>query len=251
MKIVTFNLRCVWEGDHQNSFPHRAILISEKILAEKPDIAAFQEVTEKQLPVMERIMPEYLFVGHGRSETYGGEGLYTAIRKDTFALLGLDITWMSPTPHTPATRYENQSWIPRICVMTKLQNKATGEVIRVFNVHLDHLSDEARVTQAEGLLELVGSYHEDYPVVILGDFNALPDSDAIGIMNACEALSELTGNIPTTFHDFGKKTEPDKIDYIYVSHSLADRAGEAVDWKEEENGIYLSDHYPIAVEFTE
>ncbi len=251
MKIVTFNLRCMWDHDGQNSFPHRAILISEKILAEKPDIVAFQEVTEKQLPVMERIMPEYLFVGHGRSETYGGEGLYTAIRKDAFALLGLDITWMSPTPHTPATRYENQSWIPRICVMTKLQNRDTKEVIRVFNVHLDHLSDEARVTQAEGLLELVGSYHEDYPVVILGDFNALPDSEAIRVMNRCEILSELTGNIPTTFHDYGKKTEPDKIDYMYVSHSLADRAGEAVDWKEEENGIYLSDHYPISVEFTE
>ena len=53
IKIVTFNLRCVWNGvDAQNSFVHRAGLIWEKVNEEKPDVIAFQECVPQSVEIL-------------------------------------------------------------------------------------------------------------------------------------------------------------------------------------------------------
>ena len=91
MKIVTFNLRCVYEKwDGINSFIHRAGLIYEKVNAEKPDIIAFQEVVGKSLEMLTKLLPEYLFLGHFRNADYSGEGVFTAIRRDEIEVLGFE-----------------------------------------------------------------------------------------------------------------------------------------------------------------
>lgn len=250
-KIVSFNLRCMWEKDGINSFPHRAGLIYEKMLADLPDIVAFQEVTEPQLALLERLLPEYTFVGHSRSADYKGEGLYTAVRRETFSVLGFEGIWLSPTPHVPASRYEHQSRIPRICVMTKVKNKETGEVLRIFNVHLDHLSSEGRVSQIECLFDFVNEQQAKVtlPAVVLGDLNAYPDSDEIALCNKQQGFTDLTGHIKGTFHDFGRRETPSKIDYIFATPELTARVETVECWKDEKNGIYLSDHYPVCATF--
>ena len=49
IKIVTYNLRCIWKGDGINGFIHRAGMIFDKINAELPDIIAFQEAIPKHI----------------------------------------------------------------------------------------------------------------------------------------------------------------------------------------------------------
>lgn len=254
MKIVSFNIRCTWTNDGINNFSHRAGSICEKMLAELPDLVAFQEMTDGQIAMMKRMLPEYEFVGHGRNADYKGEGLYIAVRRETFEVLGFEGIWLSPTPHVPASRYENQSRIPRICVMAKVKNKATGELLRVFDVHLDHLSPEARISQLEGLFKYVKEQQRkiSLPAIILGDLNASPDSDEIRLCKKQKGFTDVTNGLPNTFHGFGTTADPtEKIDYLFVTPELAARAGEAVRWTDERDGIYLSDHYPVAVTFVD
>ena len=59
-------------------------------------------------------------------------------------------------------------------------------------------------------------------------------------------LCDVTENIPVTFHAYGNKKL--KIDYIYLSSSLADKLCSVEIWDDEQAGIYLSDHYPICAE---
>ena len=100
MKIVTFNLRHVYDGDGINSLAHRAVLIYDKIKEEKPDVVAFQEMREKPLEVFEQLFGnEYIFAGQLREENYSDEGLYTMIRKESMQLLGFETIWLSPTPY--------------------------------------------------------------------------------------------------------------------------------------------------------
>lgn len=251
MKIVSFNIRYAWDGDGINSFIHRIGLICDKIAQEKPDVIAFQETTDRHREMLVRMLPEYCIVGQGRNADCLGEGVSTAVRRDTVELLGFETIWLSPTPYVPASRYENQSYIPRVLLMTLLKDKKTGERFRMFNVHLDHLSSEGRISQIEGLLAYVNEQQNKValPAVILGDFNAEPDSDEIKFINNQGVFTDLTTNVERTFHNFGTPHPATKIDYVFTTAELTVRAGEAVVWTDEKNGIYLSDHYPVSVIF--
>ena len=116
MKIVTFNIRCLWDGDGINSFLHRAGLILNKIDEERPDIIAFQEVTDKIADFLRDNLCAYEIVGHGRNADYFGEGVYFAYRRETVRLFELNSFWLSDAPHVPASRYDGQSSYPRTCL---------------------------------------------------------------------------------------------------------------------------------------
>ena len=48
-----------------------------------------------------------------------------------------------------------------------------------------------------------------------------------------------------TFHDWGRAAK--KIDYIYVPQAMLGAVQSVAAWTDTSNGIYLSDHYPVAV----
>ena len=95
----------------------------EKISKEKPDVIAFQEMMPKHLDVLQKLLPEYEFYGQYRNADYTGEGLYTAIRKDSFQLISYETFWISPTPFVSGSRFEDQSDCPRICVVTTVRHR--------------------------------------------------------------------------------------------------------------------------------
>lgn len=255
LKIVTFNMRCPWDTDGINSFMHRAGLIYDKINKEKPDIIGFQECTPKNMEVMEKLLPEYTFHGTYRTENYWGEGIFTAVRKELFRVVACEIFWISPTPYVPGSRFPGQSDCPRICNVTEIRRREDNKMIRLFNIHLDHIGEEARVLGMELVLGKMAEYSARLPMttVILGDFNSEPQSLPVKICSAhnAPALIDVTAELERTNHDFGKRlaTSPSKIDYIFASPDLAGTHAKTEAWEDEHHGIYLSDHYPVCAEF--
>lgn len=253
LKIVTFNFRCQWASatDGINSGIHRLGSIINKTDTEKPDVIAFQEITPESLSMLERVLPDYMFVGLLRNADYTGEGVFTALKKDTIHLIGLDTFWISPEPYKPASRFEGQSQFPRVCCAATIRHKVSGERMRIYNLHLDHIGELARI---EGIKCIMNIAKEDMqkaklPMVLLGDFNALPDSDTINFCNSYKdiPLFDVTQHIKSSFHNFGKEDNC-KIDYIYVSSELKDKVKAVNTWEDVHSGIYLSDHYPISLE---
>lgn len=248
MKIVTWNFRCQWDQiDGKNSVIHRAGFAYDKIQKEKPDVVAFQEIREITLELLQKMLPEYEFFGSQRTANFGQEGLYVAWRKESCALMGGEVFWLSPTPYTPGSRFDNQSECSRVCVMAKIRDKKTNETYRVWDVHLDHISDEARREGLNCLFTFVDRYSkvDSTPHVVLGDFNATPNSDTMRSCGNESGLVDVTDNLTATFHDFGKCGE--KIDYVFVSEGISGEVKEVVAWTDEHDGVYLSDHYPISV----
>ena len=106
---------------------------------------------------------------------------------------------------------------------------------------------------AKQLLEFIKdkknqSFLNDAPFIIAGDFNAAPWEEAVKLMTRDGILKDMTCSLPGTFHDYGRCVPNTKIDYIFgdgkinfISSSL---------WTDEANGVYLSDHYPVAVTFS-
>ncbi len=251
LKVVTYNLWCCYAvRNNQNAFVHRIGLIYDKIKKEQPDIIAFQEVVAQQLEILEKLFPEYAFYGQGRLENFDGEGLYVAVKKSEIMLCGLDIFWISPQPYVPATRFEAQSEYPRICIDLLLRHKETGKMLRVYDVHLDHIESEAKAQGMQVVLEKIAEDKKKMPaeIILLGDFNEIPTGPAITYINECkdETLVDITASIPVSYHGFSDPNAECKIDYIFTSENLATHVESVEIWNSKLNNIHLSDHYPIS-----
>lgn len=253
MKIVTFNIRCDYGQDGPNNFCYRQPLIVRRLLAEKPDVVGFQEVLPHVQRWLREVLPGYTVLGCGRGADYEGEAMTLAIRNETAECLSLDTFWLSPTPRVPGSRYPDQSECPRTCAAAVIYVQAWQRAIRVYNTHLDHIGAPAR---EQGLRQILARMQADHaelpmPAVLMGDFNANPGDPELAALSEPSAfpLRDATADIPLSFHNYGLGLEPSgKIDYLYLSEDL--QAGKVRCWTDEENGVYLSDHYPVCAELS-
>ena len=59
LKIVSFNIRYLFDKDGVNSFIHRAGMIISKIRCEKTDVVCFQETTTAMRPILDSVFGDY------------------------------------------------------------------------------------------------------------------------------------------------------------------------------------------------
>ena len=245
MKFVTFNIRMDNKADGVNSFTNRKGFILDKLENERPDIIAFQEMRPEMHVWMRRHLNAlgYTLLGCGRGADLEDEHNPVAFLSDKYEPVSLNVSWLSDTPDVPGSRFEDQSSCPRI--VTHLKLKGDFGVFNVFNTHLDHVAQYARIKGAELVLRQI-SAEPALPVIVSGDFNAYPDSEEVRLFDDPSiGLTELTKGIGTTWHDWGRKLPP-QIDYIFTRGFKTDKP--AVKWEDNLNGVYLSDHYPVSVE---
>ncbi len=247
MKIVTFNIRCDYKQDGANYFEFRKSLILKKIMIEQPDILGFQEVLPHVVDWLKENLTNYYVIGCGRESDLTGEQACIAYRKESFNLIKMETFWLSETPGIPGSRYENQSECPRTCTVAYLHDLQTSKVVRIYNTHLDHIGSGARKLGLSQIMKKI--YQDDFlgklPFVFMGDFNAFPDSEEMRVLKDYKDIVDCTKNITGTFHDYGRLALEEKIDYIIADKTLSCR--EAVKWTDCEDGVYLSDHYPVSV----
>lgn len=247
IKVTTFNLRCDTTTDEQMRFQFRKGLILDKLEQEKPDLIGFQECTVDMAAFLRRHLVDYLCVGNGRNADYGGENNMIAIRKDRYELMQLETFWLSETPDIPGSRYAEQSDCPRICTHVVLRAWDGGKPFHFYNTHLDHVSTLARVLGAQALVKRIveDQEHAPYPVILTGDMNAFPADEPITVLHGTDdfPLTDLTENIPNSYHGYGKKPHLERIDYLFV-HGFR-QASPTLAWTDCLHGIYLSDHYPL------
>lgn len=250
-KLVSFNIRTLWERDGVNSMPHRLGAILEKIDNEKPDIVCFQETIERTYNFLNRHLADYQVIYLGRLKNFDGEGLSLALRKESVQLLSYDYFWLSPTPYLPESRFPVQSEYPRVVQAALVRLKGEETPFWVYNTHLDHISDEARVLGIKQILNKIKNdrVRGDFPCFLLGDFNAFPDSETIKFCDTFEdfKIVNLTKDLGPTFHAFGKEDDHPQIDYIFSDEKTAQKKFSLALWRDEQDGIFLSDHFPVCL----
>ena len=248
MKIVTFNIRGDFGVDGANNFCHRKPLILKKLRQAQPDIVGFQEVLPHVAAWMRAELPEYDVIGCGREPALGGEQATIIFRRDKFTMIEMHTFWLSPTPYQPGSRYAEQSWCPRTATELLLMRNTDAKVFRVINTHLDHEGTEARRLGLGQILRHIdsASLFPDAPVILMGDFNASPDSAELQAFTAHPGYVNAAADVGTTFHDFMRQPDGPQIDYIFLREF--GQVGHQEKWLEAEDGVYLSDHYPVCIE---
>lgn len=251
LKFVTFNLRSFWIGDGPNSLPHRLGSILDKIDVERPDVVCFQEVSKRAAVFFEKHLPEYFVIYNGQDQKFQGEGLMVILRRETMELLSSEFFWLSPTPHVPGSRFEGQGECPRITQTVLARRRGEAKPFWVYNTRLDGSNDQTTLLSAQQIMERICADQEkcNTSIYLMGNFDVLPENEVLLCFKRHpeHPLFDASRDVGGTYHAFGaKKENPDQVDYIFFDHSTYGKYSYALGkWTDEQDGIYLSDHYPV------
>ncbi|MBX7346689.1 endonuclease/exonuclease/phosphatase family protein [Clostridium chauvoei] len=254
MKVMTFNLRTDFILAINNRWKNRRYIVYEVINKYQCDIIGVQELTEKMLKDISKNIENYNIVGRPRAQKLFVERNDLLVSKK-HQILEHNTFWLSNKPEEVGTSVW-YSMYPRICTTAaiKLNN---NKIIRVYNTHLDCLLPKAR----EYGLKKIGEYIEKqydkdgFPVILMGDFNANPNSDLIKkflkgdyTSKKLTAVQEFKKDIygVSTMSKFKGNKKGYHIDYIFTSEEFNVKDTSIVEYNKE--GKYPSDHYPLIAE---
>ena len=261
IRVMTFNIRYDEPRDKENAWPNRKELVASMIRFHQADLVGVQEALERQMIDLEKLLPDYAWVGVGRDDGKAG-GEFSAIlyRKSRFSQLETATFWLSQTPEVPGKGWDAD--YPRIVTWIKLKDSTTGKIFFHFNTHFDNRGERARQESARLLLNRITTKAGRLPVVVTGDFNFNESSIGYHILTGktldkeippqsslrdARYLSPHGHHGPTsTFNEF-KALIPDmKIDFVLVKGTLKVLQHGALSdtW----NGRFPSDHLAVLAE---
>jgi endonuclease/exonuclease/phosphatase family metal-dependent hydrolase len=213
-----------------------------------------QEVLWHQYEFLDSVLTDYASTGSGRDDgSKGGELNPVFYRKDKFDLVRTITFWLSETPGFPGSRAWG-SYYPRIVTWLELVQKETNKHFFFFNTHFAHDSDSARIMSSRLLKDSVSEISGEYPFIITGDLNMLPDSkgyevltgpeESLSIFRDSYTISETRpGGQGYTFNGFSDEPGRGRIDYIFVRNGMEVLEHKTV--KHKEDNIFISDHWPV------
>lgn len=257
LHVMTFNIRRRFSRvrpGNPDRWVTRKELVRRILAAEQPTLLGVQEALTDQVEfVADALGPHYRWVGRGRNPS--GSGEHCAIFYDSrrLELTGWQQLALSATPDLPGSRtWGNMT--RRVVVSAAFTDLATGARLVAFNTHLDHLSWRSRLESAQLILKLAQDARDAQPgtaIVVIGDFNAGPDSafyrrlTADGVLrDAWEAAAEqLTPQWGTFSNYLGRRPGGKRIDLILLGQGVeAVSTGiNAVRF----DGMPASDHEPV------
>lgn len=256
LHVMTDNLRYHDPGvppGHPDHWPTRRAVQQRMLRAERPSLIGFQEVLVDQLADLRRMLGEdYVLVGEGRLG--GAEGEHNPIAVDTgrLELLGHEQFWLSATPEVVGSSSWGSS-LPRIAVVARLRDRATGRELTMVNTHLDHVSEEARGGGAGAIRERLAPVSG--PVVVTGDMNsprgageawAAFTGPGAGqpFVEVWDVAAERRSADVETFHGYAPGSHGEgRIDWILVRDVPSVSAVATNTFTHD--GAWPSDHHPV------
>jgi endonuclease/exonuclease/phosphatase family metal-dependent hydrolase len=251
VKIMSYNIKYDNVNDTVNNWNDRKEPMVQLLQKYSPSFIGMQEVLYRQLNYLNVSLPDYDYIGVGRDDGKQ-KGEFSPILYDTskFTLLQSNTFWLSKTPDKISVGWD--AAMERICTYGLFENKKTKEKLWVFNTHFDHIGTKARKKSAKLILKKTKEINtEGLPVVLMGDFNLMPEQKPIQLiqqkMKDALSVSATSFQGPTgTFNGFDTKTPMTRrIDYVFVKDLKVDSLIH-ID-ERLENGKHISDHLPVLV----
>ena len=243
--IISANTRTFAPFDFlKKSWFYRADLFLKSIAEENPDIIGFQEVTKMHYKYLTENLTSYASVIEYRDKSLQPEACPVFYRSEKFECNDKGSFWLSNTPEKMSKDWGSKCY--RICSYVILTDKDSGKKLVVFNTHLDHVSDEARIKGIGVVLDKIKQFGS-LPSIIMGDFNAPELSEtyksATKNFNDAKYCTDKTEK-GATFQHFGKELNKENIDYFMISKAGI-KVNEYKIIDKTYDGVYTSDHFPI------
>jgi endonuclease/exonuclease/phosphatase family metal-dependent hydrolase len=246
IKTATFNIRMATPVDSANEWKYRLGLVMDMLTIEQFDVIGFQEVLQRQLEDLGKMMPNYAYVGVGR-EDFGQKGEYAPIfyRADKYRKIESN-TFVLAEDTLFIGKLGWDAACTRIVTWVLLEDIKTKQRFYFFNTHFDHVGIVAQKYSAQLLSDKAVAKNKKHSVIITGDFNVTPDSEPYTILtknfqDSKKIALKVTGE---SFSYQGFKKIPEEkyslIDFIFVSKEI--KVKEYYTIFTEKDGVSISDH---------
>jgi len=141
--------------------------------------------------------------------------------------------------------YYDAFYIDRLAQVVKIKIKEKTLVL--INVHLEAFHPETRQKQTKKIIEIYHEYSNEFPTILLGDFNSDPNNKNASI--------QLLLNLPKTGNavfdqnnmvkTFNSKNPTERLDYIFYNTNFIEYLNGSVLTQLEQ----ASDHLPLLMQF--
>lgn len=247
LRVMSCNVRCISPTDlGKKSWFYRADLIMQGIQKEQPSVIGFQEVTKWHYSYLCDTLALYDSVITYRDGAFNSEGCPIFYRSDIYTLIDKGSFWLSETPDVMSKSWGAQ--FNRVCSYVILKDNATETEFVVFNTHLSHVSDEARINGIQVVLDKIKEFGS-LPAVLMGDLNAEEDSQTYksATVNFLDTKYQTENTMTScTYQAWGEQLDRNCIDYILVSKT-GFRTNSYKVVTDTYDGVYSSDHFPLSV----
>lgn len=251
---MTYNIRLDVASDGENAWPVRKDFFTSQIQFYEPDIMGIQEAMPNQVIDIEKSLLQYNQVGLGREGKGKGESSNIFYKKEKFNVIETNTFWLSDTPDLISRGWD--AACHRVCTFALFNEINKDRKFWVFNTHLDHIGEQARAKGLELILSKIDQFNvNNYPVVLMGDFNLEPnDKTILEVKKQMHDTREVTLSKPFgpvgTFNNFEFNTPVTKrIDYIFISKKSKLEVKKYGVLSDSKDLKYPSDHFPVYVEF--
>lgn len=252
VRVMTYNIRLNLASDGPNAWPHRKDAVAGLIEAHRADLIGVQEALPDQLLDLDALLPAHARFGTGRSAGRSGEHTAIFYRRDRFDLLEHDTFWLSESPNVAGSKGWDAAY-ERIATWGKLRDRRSSSTFYIFNTHFDHVGRVARRESAKLLAARIDAIAGSAPVILTGDFNDVPRSEAYEILVA-SGLKDAIGVTRTasrgpdsTWNAFRAIDPGRRIDFVFVRGPI-EVLEHAIDPRTLDDGRFPSDHLPVVVE---
>lgn len=251
-QLMSYNIRYDTPADGVNAWPQRKAVVADLLRRNSPDLFGIQEALPHQISELAAALPDYAWFGVGRDADGGGEGTPVFYRKDRFTLLQSATFWLSETPDQPSRGWD--AALNRICSYGRFEEKSSKLRLWVINCHFDHAGPTARLESARLVLSQIEKINPDgEPLVLMGDFNAEPESAPMVLLKQHLSDSRDSSRSPPTgpsgtFSGFTVDSAVTRrIDYLFIASQGPVEVLEHAALDDANAGRYPSDHLPVLV----
>lgn len=249
VRVMSYNIRYDNPADTP-PWSARRPQMAGQIAFFDPDLLGLQEALPAQVDWLAHALPAYDHYGVGRDDGAArGETTTLMWRRDRFEPVSRSTFWCSPTPDVPSKGWDAD--FPRTVTRVVLRDRGDGRLWDVRNTHFDHVGVEARARCADLVAQF--SPVAGAEVVLMGDFNAGPDTEpyrrlvASGLRDA-RTISPVVFGPDGTYNafDIAKDNDGVAIDHVFVGPGLSvERFAVPTD---SFAGQVISDHFPLVVD---
>lgn len=247
--VMTYNIKYDNKNDTVNNWNDRKEAMIVLLKEKEPAFIGMQEVLLNQLEYLDASLDNYKYVGVGRDDGMT-KGEFSPILFDStkFTMIRSNTFWLSKTPSKISVGWD--AAMERICTYGLFQNKVSAQKVWVFNTHFDHVGIKARKNSVKLILKKIKQLNTELlPVILMGDFNLMPDEKPILLLRKKMDDGQLISKLPLvgpkgTFNGFNVNDPMERrIDYIFTKGFIVERYLH-VD-KRLRNQKHISDHLPV------
>ncbi|SHI78384.1 Metal-dependent hydrolase, endonuclease/exonuclease/phosphatase family [Desulfatibacillum alkenivorans DSM 16219] len=241
---MTANLRFGRAQDGEHGWEFRKDAFLELFRTYKPDILAVQEANDFQAEHLIQRLEEYDCAGFRKNAPDFWQSNILFFKKP-WALKKHRHIFYSDTPDEES-KWEDSKW-PRQGTLVQLEKD--GKTLACVDTHYD-FKPEVQARSARLLLNVLEEFAPGLPTLVMGDFNAKPDSSCRKEFEQGGFQDPFDRRFGGTHHNFTGKDDGRRIDWILYRGGIEPVKASRKIVRDRFCGVYPSDHFQVYCEFT-